>query len=230
MSDEKWIGQPLSKILSTKAQVMKGAITKYHPGCFRFDDGTTQGWTIDQLYNAQTPFQQIFPYPVPGQSPGFTLKNSQKLALAAETALLVVTDFSVTMCEFFLDSPNLLNESSWQSSNGYSLDLYRTFTSPIGEPKPLADWYQAQLQILFLDTKDNTLHTFAEWDAAKQNFLFHVVSLMKAYHIEWKFPRKRQYKVVKVRVRLMMPTYTGPGMLEYLPKGSWLIGNVCPIQ
>ncbi len=228
MSDYKWLGLPPIRITSLDAKLITGAIAKYHPGCFRFDDGTTQGWTIDQLYNAEPPNQQIYPYPPPGQVAGFTLKNSQNLALEAATGLLVVTDFSVKMCEFFLDSPDLLTTAGWENSGGYSLDLYRTFTSVLGEPKPLGDWFQAQLQVVFLDAKDNTLHTFAEWDTAKQDFLFHPVSLTTSYHIEWKFPRKRQYHVKKVRVRMVMPTYTGPGAGETLPKGSWLISNVCP--
>ena len=54
------------------------AVPKKPSGCFKFNDGTTQNWTLDQLYDSDSkPLKKIAAYFL------FVLLNSQNLALAA---------------------------------------------------------------------------------------------------------------------------------------------------
>ncbi|MBL8153477.1 MAG: hypothetical protein JNM70_04775 [Anaerolineae bacterium] len=223
--DEKWIfwESPVEIITSHMKELIPQAIKAISKvGCFRFDDGTTQNWKLDQLYDSGT--QASIAY-----FSGFTLANSQKLALAATACPLLFVNNQVDLCDIYLQSPDLTLEPNWQQITGFSLDLQRCIGSPCGEPK--TPKYFAQLQLFADDLTDNSHHQFAEWNAATNSFKFNPVALNQPYHFVWKVPTlaQRKWQIKSVRVRLTMPNVNkGIGAGECAIRGSWLIGNVCP--
>lgn len=173
---DKWVewDKPVT-VLSRLGKEMRDLSTlkPWTPGCFRFDDGTLQGWTLDQIYetasqNKLTPFS----HPTTGQSFGFKLENSQGLALAATATPLVLAQANVSQCDIYLESPELSLRSGWQSISGYSVDLYRIISPPCGEPAGLVFYAQLQLRVSVATTRPKL---FAEWDAAKKDFVFHPI-------------------------------------------------------
>ena len=196
------------------------------PGCYAFDNGTVQGWSLDQLYDTSTQNQLT---PLAGL---FVLVNSQNTWLAATTASLVAV--GTQQCDIYLESPDLSSNSDWQGVLGYGLDVDRTITSACGDQMSSNPMYFAQMQMRVIDTSNNTPHLFAEWDPVANNWIFHVINLNTTYHFDWKpsFLTDKKYKVKSVRVRFTMPNPTGfgPGTLECALFGSWLISNVCPIK
>jgi len=210
------------------------------PGCYKFNDGTTQNWNLDQLYVYDSAniasYKKITPFthPITGQFYGFVLMNSQKLALAASVTLLVYTSPPKTdLCDIYLESPDLSTNPNWQDIAGYSIDIYRTIDSPCGgttDPKGNPRFF-AQLQLRVIDTSDNKPYTFSEWNAKTKDFDFHIIKLLTPYNFVWKpsFLSDPKYKVKQVRVRLTMPNILiPPGSGECALSGKWLIGNVCP--
>ncbi len=189
-------------------------------GCFKFNDGTTQNWTLDQLYDSSsTNFKKAAAY-FP-----FVLYNSQNLALAASVDSLLVLDKTVKKCDIFFDSPDLSSNADWQGITGYSIDVYRMLASLCGDSE---NSYLTQMQLLLFDTTDKKVHTFGEYNGA--NYIFHPIKLLTPYHFIWKpsVLTDPKYIVKKLRIRMTMPGYLGPGGGECAPKGKWLIGNVCP--
>lgn len=223
---EEWLewDKPIT-ILSLHAQeihIPDEILRVRKQGCFRFDDGTTQNWKLDQLYDADS-FKKINPYS------GFTLGNSQYLALAATASPLLFYDTAVELCEIYLESPDLLLDANWQNISGYSIDLQRGITSLCGESHNPT--YFAQLQIRLVDSEDDSEYLYGEWDARTDKHIFNPVKLNQPYHFTFKptVLSDPKWKVKQLRVRLVMPNVNkGFGAGECALKGSWLIGNVCP--
>ena len=257
---EKWaIGDRLfEKILSKSAKEIEGP--DYYPGpskpagCFRFDDGTTQGWTLNQLYgwyiNPQKKWElkKITSFFMP-----FYHYNSQNLAFAVANNNLIIFDKNVVRCVIYLESQDLSKDTNWQNIKGYSVDVHRLFFTwimqgnpwekdqktgkPIIDPKtgkPKLIWppqYSAQLQMKVVDTSDNSPHHWAEFDQKAQQFIIHPIEFNQNYHLTFKpaqlsNPKMGPYIVKQVRIRITMPGYIDNG--ELLCSGKWLIGNVCP--
>ena len=134
------------------------------PGCFLFDTGTVQNWTLDQLYDTNSdPYVKVTTA-VPGNPPTYTtytpfsLANHNNIAIEADTPLYLVVDKNVSSTDFYLESPDLSADKNWQVLTGYSLDIWREFTSPCWNPPNV---FFAQLQIKIIDTADNSEHTIA---------------------------------------------------------------------
>lgn len=208
------------------------------PGCFRFDDGTVQNWTLDQLYDTNSdPYVKITTA-VPGNPPTYTtytpfsLANHKNIAIEADSPLYLVVDKNVSSTDFYLESPDLSADKNWQDRTGYSLDIWREFGSPCGNPP---DSFFAQLQIKIIDTADNSEHTIAETDQL-DNFKFHEIKIQVPYNLTWnwgeeielsnKVLKTGDYKLKHVRVRFTMPGWISDG--ECFHRGNWRIGNVCP--
>ena len=224
IQDRMWKGwlRPIIKTANTKSKELEGPPSKATPkiaGCFKFDDGTTQNWVLNQLYDTVTQ-KQVVPY-FP-----FTLANSHSLSLSASVYPLIVTDPSVKQCDLYFESPDLSSDSHWQNIKGYSIDVYRLFSSLCGEAP---NSFFVQLQLYVIDTSDNSVHLFAEWSGG--DFVFHDIQLVTPYHFIWTpdVLSETKYKVKQVRIRITMPGYLGPGGGECACNGQWLIGNVCPI-
>lgn len=210
------------------------------PGCFKFNDGTTQNWTLDQLYDTNsTPLKKITTF-IPGTPPTyktytpFSLANHQNIALEANAGLYLVSDKKVKSADIYFESPDLSKDTNWQNIVGYSIDVRREFYSPCFDtPKSCF----AQLQLKMIDTSDNSAHLLAETDKAGK-FKFHELKLNTPYPLEWKWGKKLKvggkfltssdYKVEHVRVRFTMPGWIGEGECFY--RGKWKIGNVCPVK
>jgi hypothetical protein len=208
------------------------------PGCFKFQDGTLQGWTLNQLYgwykNPTTgdwERKKITPYC------GFCLGNANNLAVAACASPLIVLDKDIELCDIFFESPDLSQpqyQGQWQKIKGFRADMHRFFSSPCFDNPPPEKkqplLYSAQLQMVVLDTSDQQQKIFAEWDGT--DYIDHRVDHNTPYSFTMNAPflsdpSKGPYTVKKVRIRARMPGYTTS--IACACKGSWLIGNVCPV-
>jgi hypothetical protein len=251
----KWIdsGKPVSVTVRSAKELTASPLkfAPLQPDCFRFQSGT-DGWTIDQIYDTWAKTKKklgVFTWPY--GTYGFTLANSQGVALAADAQPLVLDPKTlplttpaqtgaVASCDIFLVSPDLSSRAGWQGINGYSLDLHRLITFPCGEPKPLNQAWFAQFQIALDNPASKSPTILAETNASTGAFLFHPIAYNQTYHFSvlLGLNSSRKYKgrtVQHVIVRLTTPYPAGAvgapaGMGEcWLPKGKWLIGNVCPV-
>ena len=221
MIDLKELGRPIVLLADRGAELRGDLIaTLSQGGCFRFDDGTTQNWSLDQAYNSAKPYNKLT---IVG---GFTLTNSAHLALEAAADPFVVLD-KVASGDIFLESPDLSQNNDWQGIKGFSLDLQAWFWSA-KYALPATGPYFAQLQLNVIEP-NATPHHYAEWDDAANDFLFHEVHNGKPHHITWKAPvienaMELGYTVTSVRVRLTTPLiHEWEGGVH----AEWLIGNVC---
>ncbi|GBD94334.1 hypothetical protein BMS3Abin05_01940 [bacterium BMS3Abin05] len=246
-NNKKWIGwnKPIT-VLTLSAIVILAAIyfliigRAKAPGCFQFNDGTLQKWTLDQLYDTYSkPYKKIATF-IPGTPPTyktytpFSLVNYQNIALAAATNLYLVSDPKVKSADIILESPNLSKDPNWQNSVGYSIDVRREFYSPCFDPPKS---FFAQLQLKIIDTSDNSEHLLAERDQTG-NFKFHEIKFNKPYSLKWKWGKTLKlktkslspsgYKVKHIRIRFTMPGWISKE--ECFFRGKWKIGNVCPLK
>lgn len=232
-NDFKWIGwdkpETIVSRMALEIEVPKEYLKLSKPGTFKFNDGTTQGWTIDQLYDTNdSTMTKIPPYTDPntGKFYGFSLSNYQNLGLAAGAYPLIVLGSQAKSLDFYLESPDLLNDQDWKNLEGYSLDLQRNFFSYCADPPE----YYVQLQARMWDKKQNKMRTFVEWDESAKQFVFHTIKAFQPYHFVWTADvfTDPDLELRFLRVRFTQPNLTAPGAGECLPKGPWLIGNVSP--
>ncbi|NIR49571.1 MAG: hypothetical protein GWN55_06810, partial [Phycisphaerae bacterium] len=192
-----------------------GVCTSTSAQTFDFNTGTTQNWTLDQMYETSTQ-NKITPFT------SFVLSN-QNNQLAASASPLLIGISTVKSYDIYLESPDLSSNSNWQNIAGYSIDLKRTLGSPCWNPP---NFYFAQLQMKVIDTSDNNKEKlFAEHNGT--NFVFHPINNVGVnYHFDWKpaFLSDPKYKVKHLRIRLTGPGDPSNG--ECAPKGSWLLDNV----
>ena len=207
-------------------------------GCFRFNDGTTQGWNLDQLYDTSNGKQIASAQP--GSPPTylnytpFALGNHGNIALQASSGLFAVPDPAVKDADFFFESPDLAKRADWQGINGYRLDLRRDFTAPCGEPK---NRFFAQLQMELIDKATGKSHYIAPKSANGKDFLFHEIQLATPTQHEFvwgnqvtvdgKTLGKSGYTVKSIRIRHTMPARN---ITECWYSGTWRIGNVCSLK
>jgi hypothetical protein len=216
--------------MALEIEISPELLKLYKPGIFKFNDGTTQGWTIDQLYDTNDQSMtklSPFKHPTTGQVFGFTLSNYLNLGLAANgNPVVVLAGPSVTSIDFYLESPDLLNNQDWKNLSGYSLDLRREYSSLCGDPPAYRVW----LQVRMWDPKQKKMRLFAEYDEKAKQFLFHKIDAYKPYHLVWTADKftDPNLQLRYLRLRFTQPNYTAPGSGECLPKGAWLVTNISP--
>lgn len=226
--DYKWEGWNKPVTIATLAalemRLPKEYVNLFKPGAFRFDDGTTQGWIIDQLYDQN--FNKLTCYTDQNNfTYDFKLCNSQNLALGASGCpVIVLAGSNVTILQFYLLSPDLRNNQDWKNINGFSLDLQRNYYSSCGD---LGD-YLFQMSITVIDKTTKATRYFGECDAQTGEFIFHKTTAQQPYHFEWKADafKDPNLELWQLRLRFIQPHYSGLGAGECLPKGSWLVGNI----
>jgi len=204
-------------ILSAILGFLIGAVSTASTQTYDFNTGTTQNWTLDQMYETSTQ-NKITPFT------SFWLSN-QSNQLAASASPILIGNASVTSYDIYLQSPDLSSNSQWQNIAGYSIDLKRTLGSPCGSPPNV---YFVQLQMKVIDTTDgNKEKLFAEYNGT--SFVFHEIKIGNSYHFVWKpsFLSDPKYKVKHLRIRLTGPGDPSTG--ECAPKGSWLLDNVAVV-
>lgn len=185
-------------------------------GKFDFNDGTTQGWTLDQMYvtSSQVKFSPVI---------GYTLSNSNNELVASTGSLLIGRS---DQNDIYLESPDLSSRAEWQGIGGISVDVKRLLYSPGWGDFP--NIFYVQLQLRVIDTADNNKEKlFGEYDGS--NYIFHDIQTYgKLYQITWQpsWLTGTRYKVKQIRVRI-----TGPGDVaqELWYRGSWNIDNVLAI-
>jgi hypothetical protein len=190
--------------------------TAMSAGLFDFSDGTTQGWTMDQLYiNWNNPVK-VTP------AIGFTLLNVNN-QLSAGTGALKTG--SLDKNEFYLESPDLSSNPSWQGITGYSLDITRNLQSWCWGDAP--NLFFVQLYLKVIDTADgNKEKLFAEYGT---DFIFHdIMKTGHLYHFSWSpsWLTGTRYVVKKIRLRIMGQGDQAP---ECWLHGDWVIDNVAAI-
>lgn len=200
---------------------------KSSAGCFRFDDGTTQGWTLDQLYDTDAaPPKKVKTLNGSSYAP-FILLNHNNIALEANAAFYLITDKSAKSCDIYFESPILLKMQYWQNIIGFSIDVRREFFSPCGDPPGK---FLAQLQMRLLNTKTQKDTLIAELTQGSATFLFREIIFNTPNHFEWKpvLLSNPDFAIKQIRVRFIMPGWIADGECAY--RGAWKIGNVCPIE
>lgn len=226
MSDDKLpkidldsLRNPISLLTEVGAEIREDIIATLHQGaCFRFHDGTTQSWSLDQAYTAGQQLTIV--------GTGFLLANSAHLALQAKADPFVVIE-KVDSADIYLESPDLTQNPDWQGIKGYSLDLQAWFWSAKYMLPPKGP-YRAQLQMRAIEPT-GTKHLYGEWDDAANDWLDHEIENGKPHHITWKASTFEEvaelgYKIASVRVRLTTPLiHEWEGGVH----AEWLIGNVC---
>jgi len=232
--NDKWIDwdkpETIVSRMALEIQISPEFLKLYKPGIFKFNDGTTQGWTIDQLYdtNDKTMTQlSPFTHPTTGQTFGFTLSNYLNLGLsAAGSPVVVLAGPSVTSIDFYLDSPDLLNNQDWKNLSGYSLDLRREYSSLCGDPPA----YFVQMQVRVWALEQNEMKVFCEYDDVTKQPKFNQINAYKPYHLKWTADifADPNLQLRHLRLRFIQPNYTAPGSGECLPKGAWLVTNISP--
>lgn len=231
--DKKWVGwdkpETVVSELGMELHVPEAYVKKWKPGGFNFKDGTTQGWKLDQLYDAEDEnMTNIVPYsdPSTGAFYGFSLGNSQSLALAVSACPFMLPGSTASTLDFYLESPDLGQKPEWQGINGYSVDVQRNFLSLCGDPPA----YKVQLQVRVWDKQQKKMRTFAEWESKSEKFILHPVQGCKPYHFVWTPDvfTNLNFDIRFLRIRCQFPNVTGFGAGECLPKGAWLVGNVTP--
>jgi hypothetical protein len=221
MVDLEELRHPIGLLAERGAELRDDVIaTLFQGGCFRFDDGTTKNWWLDQAYNSEKPHNKLT---IVG---GFALTNSANLALRAAADPFVVVE-QCDSGDIYLESPDLTKNDDWQAIKGFSLDL-QAFCWSAKYALPVTGEYFAQLQLRVIEP-NGTPHLYAEWDDAADDFLFHDVHNGKPHHITWKAPIIEEamelgYTVTSVRVRLTTPLiHEWEGGVH----AEWLVGNVC---
>lgn len=213
---------PITLLAGSAAEIREDILATLHQGgCFRFDDGTTQGWSLAQAYAASPPYGKLT---VVG--PGFLLANSAHLALQAKADPFVVME-KVPKADIFIESPDLTQNPDWQGIRGYSLDLQAWFWSA-KYLLPAKGPYRAQLQMRAIEP-DGTPHLYGEWDDVANDWMDHEIQNGKPHHITWKASKFEEvaelgYKISSIRVRLTTPHISE---WEGGVHAEWLIGNVC---
>jgi|GEM_PF-6994267 len=182
-------------------------------GKFDFNDGTVQGWSLDQMYVTAT---QIKFSP----TMGYQLANSNgQLSANAGSLLIGRSDQN----DFYLESPNLSANAEWQNITGYSLDVRRTLYSPCWGDFATVFYFQLQMRVI--DTADgNKEKLFAESDGT--SFIFHDIKTRdQLYHFTWipSWLADARYKVKSIRFRITEP---GDVAAECWYRGGWEIDNV----
>jgi len=224
----KWEGwnKPVTvtSLAALEMRLPKEYVNLFKPGAFRFNDGTTQGWTIDQLYDENYNLLTFYT-DQNGITYDFKLSNSQNLALAVTGCpVIVLAPSSIKSLQFYLLSPDLRNNQDWQNINGFSLDLQRNYFSNCGD---LGD-YLFQMSIIVIEKSTKTTKYYGEWDGQANDYMFHKIAAMQPYHFEWKTSafNDPNLELWQLRLRFIQPHYSSPGSGECLPKGSWLVGNI----
>lgn len=234
--NDKWEGwdKPITLVskMALELRIPSEFLRLYKPGIFKFNDGTTQGWTIDQIYDTNDSTMtklSAYTHPTTGETFDFKLSNSQNLALAASgNPVVVLAGPNVTSIDFYLESPDLLNNQDWKNIKGYSLDLQRNYFSRCG-PEPANYYFQMQARMWDLGAKE--MKIFVEYDAQTNTKIFHPIDAQKSYHLIWTADifTDPNLQLRHLQLRFTQPyNYTSRGSYECLPKGPWLVGNISP--
>lgn len=195
------------------------------PGTFDFRDGTTQGWTLLQLYrstggpvdsNRVTVWQPGYPgfaYYTP-----FSLGNPQRISLMANASSVAVNEAGRPRVDIYFQSPDLSGTASWRGNQGYELDVMRSYDSFCGDPIG----YRVQLQVVVKDNGTGQQRVFA--DATQ-----HRIDYYRNYRLGFRSSvfNDARYTVQFLRIRMMMPW---PNRIECGTRGAWYIGNVKPTR
>ncbi len=217
---------------ATELEIDAAALRRYAPplpaGSFDFSDGTDGGWSLDQLYDvdgAKPVLITGFPVPPPG-SAAFNLTNNQKLALSADTNILLAPK-SVKMLGFSFVSPDLKGRVGWTNITGYRLDFYRRFFSWLNAP----NLYLVQLQAEFTVKASGAPKSVAEADPQTGQALFHPTAFEQPYAFAWTAKEFQDQTLELRRLRVFCKFVNAAGVMsgEAAPSGDWLIGNVGPL-
>lgn len=212
-------------------EIDPSALERYIPGSFTFADGGVSGWSLDQLYDADTALPTLLPsFPVPPQvSSGFTLSNYQSLGLAASTHYLLAAK-SAQMVGFYFVSPDLKGLAGWTDCTGYRLDFYRDYFCWLNSPA----LHLAQMQAEFSDKTNSKNKVVTEIDATTGSPAFHQIAHAQSYAFSWQADEFKDAKLELRRIRIFCKLVNVAAVagadLASGSSGDWRIGNVRPLH
>jgi len=251
------VGLSLVILLALLALVVYYFTFPKAPGCFTFDDGTAQNWTLMQfyetdsipaIYDESSTYKKIM-HVTAGNPPKtnaflpYILANHQNIALEANTGAsgYGIENQNVERADIFFKSPDLSNNLNWQNLKGFSVDVTRVLGTNITSGTP--ELYNAQLLMWVIDLSDNKEYLLTQPDISNPgNYKFYNLKPKAADLLEWKWGNKlkigkkmlnsSEYKIKNVKIRYTMPGYinAGASFQSAIMSGYWRIGNVCPIK
>ncbi|MCD4731286.1 MAG: hypothetical protein K8R74_11830 [Bacteroidales bacterium] len=199
-------------------------------GCFSFNDGTIQGWTLDQLYDIDLNQSQIIKdnkhntsqVKIPYEP--FKLSNNpdELLALAS---VYQVPDSAINNCLFYFVSPELSDNPDWQNITGFRFDITRNFTSTSG------DWYGHKVfaEIIVENESGDEEILFENFiDPDKKSYL-NISNLGIPYYYRC-IPVELSdgiYTIKQLRIGCILIGYNFNPNIQF--NGSWELTNVCPV-
>lgn len=199
-------------------------------GCFNLNEGTLQGWTLDQLYDIDLNQSQIIKDDKHNKSQvkipyePFKLSNNQGV-LQAYAPTYQVPDSTVNNCLFYFVSPELSGDPNWQNAAGFRFDITRNFTSSSG------DWYGHKVfaEIIVENESGDKEILFENFiDPDKKSYL-DISNLGIPYYYRC-IPVELSdgiYTVKQLRIGCILIGYNFNPYVEF--NGSWELTNVCPV-
>lgn len=198
--------------------------------CFSFNDGTTQGWTLDQLYDIDLNQSQIIKdgkhntsqVKIPYEP--FKFSNNPE-GLLADASVYQVPDSTVNNCMFYFVSPDLSDDPNWQNITGYRFDITRSFTSTTG------DWYGNKVfaEIIVENESGGKEILFENLiDPDKKSYL-DILRLDIPYYFQCKPAELSDgtYTIKQLRIGCVITGYNYNPYVKF--NGSWALTNVCPL-
>ena len=201
-------------------------------GCFSFNDGTLQGWTIDQVYDIDLNQSQVIKdnkhntsqVKIPYEPFELSIKQG---VLQAYTPDYQVPDSSVNNCVFYFVSPDLSDNPDWQNIVGFRFDITRTFTSTTG------DWYGHKVfaEIITENESGDEEILFENFvDVNKKTYLS-ITNLDIPYYFQCKPTELNiagsNYKVKQLRIGCTLIGHNFNPNVQF--SGGWELTNVCPV-
>jgi len=212
---------------SVQIEIDPSELARHTPGAFTFADGTTEGWTLDQMYDCDTEppvLMKAFPSAPPANSV-FTLSNYFGLGLAAEAKFLIGWK-SAKMLGFAFVSPDLTGRPGWTTGSGVEIDLYRDYFSWFNNPNLHLVQLQADFKI-----KDGTTKRVVEENKAGAA-AYNETKQHQDYHFKWTAPEfadaNHELKRIRVFCKLINMAAQGIGLAVH-SGGDWRITNVRPV-
>lgn len=201
-------------------------------GCFSFNEGTLQGWTLDQLYDIDLNQSQIIKddkhiksqVKIPYEP--FKLSNNPE-ELLAHASVYQVPDSTIDHCLFYFVSPELSDDPDWQNIAGFRFDITREFTSSSG------DWYTHKVFAEIIVANESGAEEILFENFIDPNKKSHLNIIKKDIPYFFRcIPTELQassssYTIKQIRIGCIMMGFNYNPNVQF--SGGWKLTNVCPV-
>jgi hypothetical protein len=213
--------------------VLTFTIKKTDPeGCFHFNDGTLQGWTLDQLYVFDSDQSQKLAIEshedpqvkIPYEP--FELSNIPSV-IQAYASTYQIPDSTVEHCKFYFVSPDLSDDPNWQNISGFRFDITREFKSSSG------DLYNHKVfaEIIVENESGDEEILFEKIEGPDQKNYMPIRNLDVPYYfgcipVELSI-YSSTYTIKQLRIGCIIIGYNFIPNVQF--NGGWELTNVCPV-